>query len=65
MSRTRFYVQRKGEAELRMMDVYDKSVCDVQRYLQWPEINFRDEHSLSFSFFQEHEDKYEMTKAKI
>ena len=47
------------------MDVYDELVYDVQRYLQWPEINFRDEHPISFAFFQELEDKYEITKAKI
>ena len=34
-----------------MMDVYDKSVYDVQRYLKWPEINFRDKHPISFAFF--------------
>ena len=48
-----------------MMDVYDKSMYHVQIYLQWPEINFRDEHSISFAFFQELEDKYEMTKAEV
>jgi hypothetical protein len=47
------------------MDVYDKSVYDVQRYLQWIKINFRDEHPNSFAFFQELEDKYEMTKAEV
>jgi hypothetical protein len=48
-----------------MMDVYDKLVYDVQIYLQWPEINFIDEHPISFAFFQEIEDKYEMTKEKV
>ena len=48
-----------------MMDVYDKSVYDVQSYLQCPEINFKDENPNSFSFFQELEDKYEMTKAQV
>ena len=48
-----------------MMDVYEKSIYDVQRYLQWPEINFRDEHPISFYFFQEIEDKYEITKAEV
>ena len=48
-----------------MMDVYDKSIYDVQRYLQWPEINFKGEHPIYFSFFQELEDKYEMTKAEV
>ena len=48
-----------------MMDVYEKSIYDVQRYIQWPEINFRDEHSISFAFFQELKDKYEMTKVEV
>jgi len=48
-----------------MMDAYEKSIYDLQRYLQWPEINFRDEHPISFAFFQEIEDKYEMTKEEV
>ena len=44
-----------------MMDVYDKSIYDVQRYIQWSEINFIDEHPSYFVFFQELEYKYEMT----
>ena len=42
-----------------------KSIYDVERYLQWPEINFKDERPIYFSFFQELEDKYEMTKAEV
>ena len=48
-----------------MMDVYEKSIYDVQRQFQWHVINFRDEHSVSFAFFQELEDKYEMIKAEV
>ena len=48
-----------------MMDVYDKSVYHDQRYLQLLEMNFRDEHPISFSFFQDVKDKYEMTKAEV
>jgi hypothetical protein len=33
-----------------MMEVCEKSIYVVQRYIQWHEINFRDEH-LFFSFF--------------
>ena len=40
-----------------MMEVYEKSIYDVQRYLQWPKINFRDEHPVSSVFFQELEEK--------
>ena len=48
-----------------MMNVYDKLVQDVKIYLQWIEINFRYEHPISFSFFQEFDDKYEVTKAEV
>jgi hypothetical protein len=48
-----------------MMGVYDKSIYDVQRYLQWHKINFRDEHPISFAFFQDLEDIYEMTKVEV
>ena len=48
-----------------MMDVYDKSVQEVQKYLQWPEINFKDEHLISFVFFQQLKDTYEVVKAEV
>ena len=48
-----------------MMELYEKSIYDVQRYIQWSEINFRDEHLVSFSFFQELEDNYEKIKAEV
>ena len=48
-----------------MMDVYTKSIYDVQRYLQWPKINFKDQHPISFALFQELEDTYEVTKVEV
>ena len=57
------FKEKARQSPTGMLDVYDKSLYDVQRYLKWAEINFRDEHPISFSFFQEIEDKYEMTKA--
>ena len=48
-----------------MMDVYDKSVKDVHKYRQWPKINFQDEHPISFDFFQELEDTYEVVKEEV
>ena len=48
-----------------MMNVFDKSIYDVQRYLQLPEINFRDEPPVSFSFFKEIQEKYEMIKVEV
>ena len=59
------FEEKSRQSPVGMMDVYDKSTYDVQRYLQWPEINFRDEHPIYFVFFQELEDKYEMTKTKV
>ena len=56
---------RETQSLVGMMDVYDKSIYDVQRYLQSPKVNFRDEHPFFFSFFQELEDKYEMTKEEV
>ena len=41
--------EEKGRQSLvGMIDVYEKSIYDVQRYLQWHKINFRDEHPVSF-----------------
>jgi hypothetical protein len=48
-----------------MMDVYDKLVQDVQKYIQWPEIDFRDEHPIPFSLYQNIEDTYEVVKAEV
>ena len=48
-----------------MMELYEKSIYDVQIYIQWFVINFRDEHPVSFSFFQELKDRYEMIKAEV
>ena len=48
-----------------MMELYEKSIYDVQRYIQWPEINFRDEHLVSFAFFQDIEDIYERIKVEV
>ena len=59
------FEEKVRQSPAGMMDVYDKSIYDVQIYLKWPKINFRDEHPISFAFFQELEDKYEMTKAEV
>ena len=59
------FKEKERKSLAGMMDVYDKSVYDVKRYLHWPKISFRDEHPIFFSFFQEIEDKYEMTKVEV
>ena len=59
------YEEKDRQSLAGMMDVYEKSIYYVQRYLQWLGINFRDEHLVSFSFFQELEDKDEMIKEDV
>ena len=34
------FEEMAGQSLAGMKDVYEKSIQDVQKYLQWPEINF-------------------------
>ena len=36
------FEEKARQSLVGMMDVYEKSIYDVQIYIQWPEINFRD-----------------------
>ena len=47
------------------MKLHEKSISDIQRYIQWLEINFEDEHLVSFSLFQKLKDRYERIKAEF
>ena len=44
-----------------MMDLYEKYIYDIQRYIQWPKINFEDEHLVSYALFNQLEDNHEKT----
>ena len=35
------------------MDLYERSTYDIQRYIQWLEINFEDEHPVSYALFKQ------------
>ena len=48
-----------------MMDLYEESIYDIQRYIQCPKINFEYEHPIHFSFFQNIEDIYEKIKEVV
>ena len=48
-----------------MMDLYEKSIYDIQRYIEWPDINLKYEHSVTFSFFQKLENRYENIKEEV
>jgi hypothetical protein len=46
------FEERARKNLARKMELYKKSIYDIQRYIHWPEINFKDEHPVSFAFFQ-------------
>ena len=48
-----------------MMDLYEKSIYHIQRYIQWPKINLEDEHLVPYAFFQKLEDNYEKIKVEV
>ena len=48
-----------------MMDLYEKNTYDIQRYVQWPEINFEESHPVPITVFGEIENDFEKVKAKV
>ena len=48
-----------------MMDLYEKYIYDIQRYIQWPEINFEDEHPVPYSLFKQLEDNFEKVNEEV
>ena len=42
-----------------MIDLYEKSTYDIQRYIQWPEINFEEEHLVPITLFKQIESDFE------
>ena len=48
-----------------MMDLYGKSTYDIQRQVQWPEINFEEDHPVLITIFEQIEKNFEKVKAKV
>ena len=48
-----------------MMDLYEKSTYDIQRYVQWPKINFEEDHPIPITIFEQIEKDFEKVKAKV
>lgn len=48
-----------------MMDIYEKSTYDIQRYIQWPKINFKDEHPVPYALFKQLKDSFERIKVEV
>ena len=36
-----------------MMELYEKSTYDIQRYIQWPENNFEEDHLVPITMFEQ------------
>ena len=48
-----------------IMDLYEKSTYDIQRYAQWPEINFEEDHPVPIIIFEQIEKDFEKVKAEV
>ena len=48
-----------------MVDLYEKSTYDIQRYIQWPEINFEEEHPVPITLFKQIESDFEKFKVEV
>ena len=48
-----------------MMDLYEKSTYDIQRYVQWPETNFEEDHLVPITIFEQIEKDFEKVKAEV
>lgn len=48
-----------------MMDLYERYLYDIQRYFEWLEINFQDEHPVPYALFKQLEDNYEKIKEEV
>ena len=47
-----------------MMDLYEKTTYDIQRYIQWPEINFEENHPVPITVFEEIKKDFERAPCK-
>ena len=48
-----------------MMDLYEKDTNDIQRYIQWPKINFEDEHLVPYVLVTQLEDNFMKIKVEV
>ena len=48
-----------------MMDLYEKTTYDIQRYIQWPKINFEKDHPVPITMFEEIEKNFERVKVEV
>ena len=66
MSRPGLSVHENSRKDLAgMMDLYEKSTYDIQRYMQWPKINFEEEHPVPITLFEQIESEFEKAKVEV
>ena len=60
------WFEKNARKELAgMMDLYEKSTYDIQRYIWWLEIDLEDEHPVPFTLFDQLESDYEKLKVEV
>ena len=47
-----------------MMGLYGKTTYDIQRYIRWPEINFKESHPVPITVFEEIEKDFRRAPCK-
>ena len=47
------------------MDLYEKITYDIQRYIQWLEVNFKEDHPIPITVFEEIEKNFERVKEEV
>jgi hypothetical protein len=48
-----------------MMELYEKSTYDILRYIQFPKINFEEDHLVPITMFEKIEKDFEKVKAEV
>jgi DNA repair exonuclease SbcCD ATPase subunit len=48
-----------------MMELYEKSINDIQKYIQFPEIDFEEDHPVPITMFKQIEKGFEKVKAEV
>ena len=59
------FEENAGKDLAGMMDLYEKTTYDIQRYIQWPKINFEENHPVPITVFEEIKKDFERVKIEV
>jgi hypothetical protein len=48
-----------------MIDLYDKSTYDIQRYIQWSKIYFKEDHPAPITLFEQIKKDFQKVKVEV